>query len=389
MVLLENDEVPYTPNKSGRLLPLKKKSDIVVVGEMAERPVYQGDGSSRIVPTEVDIPLEELKKYSNVTYLRNAAFPLSKDERKVIKKADAVVVFAGTPDGFDTEGTDRTSLHLPPEQYALVDEIVGTNVNTVTVVSAGAPVVPPKSTALLFTYLAGQGMGGAVAAILFGHKNPSGRLAETFPMRIEDTPCFGNFPGDGETVRYGEGTLVGYRWYNKARIEPRYEFGYGLSYTEFEYGDWDFSAGRDALGTPSAAVRVANVGEFDGKEVVQLYIDGELRGFKKVFVPKGESVTVEVEITPKAGRHMKSAEVPKVTLFTQVKALWNIPNGRDLFDEICGLFGEEPTEELVNTRDCSKFVGNMLRNMVTMFDLGWDYPALQQRIDKVNKANGL
>ncbi|MCL2755017.1 MAG: fibronectin type III-like domain-contianing protein, partial [Oscillospiraceae bacterium] len=214
-----------------------------------------------------------------------------------------------------------------------------------------------------------------------------GRLAETFPMRVEDTPCYQTFPGDGKIANYAEGTKVGYRWYNHAKLETRYPFGSGLSYTEFEYEDYDIC---EKSGT--ATVKVRNVGEYDGKEVVQVFIDGELRGFKKVFIEKGESVTVEVAITPKAGaawRERQAAESLKVDMTTQVKALWNLPKGRGLFEEICGKFGVQATEELVNTRDCSSFVGNMLRNMVTMFDLGWTFEDLQERIDRINEANGV
>ena len=393
MVLLENGEIPYGSNPTTRkLLPLSKKdgTKIVVIGEFAEMPVYQGGGSSHIVPTEVDIPLEQLKQAAGkakITYLRGAKFPLSKEDKKAVKKADAVVVFIGTPNGFDTEGTDRKEMLLSAEQCALVAEVNKTNINTVTVVSVGAPVMLPKSTGLLLTYLAGQGMGGAVAALLFGDVNPSGRLAETFPMRVEDTPCYQTFPGDGKIANYAEGTKVGYRWYNHAKLETRYPFGSGLSYTEFEYEDYDIC---EKSGT--ATVKVRNVGEYDGKEVVQVFIDGELRGFKKVFIEKGESVTVEVAITPKAGaawRERQAAESLKVDMTTQVKALWNLPKGRGLFEEICGKFGVQATEELVNTRDCSSFVGNMLRNMVTMFDLGWTFEDLQERIDRINEANGV
>jgi beta-glucosidase len=288
-------------------------------------------------------------------------------------------------------------------------------------VCAGAPVVVPDSTAVLMAYLGGQGMGGAVAALLFGDKNPCGRLAETFPKYVEDLHCHINFPGDGVTVRYGEGMNVGYRGWRHTS-EPQYTFGHGLSYTAFEYSDMNISGGRG--GNVSVSAAVANVGEYDGKEVVQLYVNGELKGFTKIHLEKGGSKTVTIELTPRAfsfwdvqshswqirgGEYwisFKDSGLPlddmsqsvtldstlppaTVTMMTQVKALWRIPNGRGLFDEICGLFKVEPTEELVNTRDCSLFVGNMLKNMVTMFDLGWTFADLQERIDKINELNGV
>jgi hypothetical protein len=139
----------------------------------------------------------------------------------------------------------------------------------------------------------------------------------------------------------------------------------------------------------NGTVTVTNVGDYDGKEIVQLFIDGELRGFKKVFIKKGESKTITVEITPKAGQQLQKQRVEKVTMYTQTKALWDIPNGKPLLEELCELHKVKLTKELVNTRDCSVFVGNVLRNMVTMFDLGWTFEDLQKRIDKINELNGI
>ncbi|MCL1866867.1 MAG: glycoside hydrolase family 3 C-terminal domain-containing protein [Oscillospiraceae bacterium] len=395
MVLLENDGV----------LPLEKGCKIAVVGDIAVNPVYQGAGSSRIVPTAVDIPLDCLNEYSDATYVADV-----EKDKKVISKADAVVFFAGMPDEFDAEGTDRESMSLPAEQYETVERLRLLNDKVVVVVCAGAPVEmfgePPS--AMIMAYLGGQGMGGAVADLLFGVKNPCGKLAETFPTGIEDTPSYVNFPGDGDTVNYGEGVYVGYRWCNKLGIEPRYRFGYGLSYTTFEYDELSVSGTK-------VTVDVANTGDYDGKEVVQLFINGELADFKKVMVKKGESVTVEFALTSRAFSrwsvkhggffisggyykievgtltgtvYMESDEPPeKVTLYTQIKALYHIPNGMDLFREIGELFNTPITEELVETRDCSSFVGNILRNVVTMYDTKWTFEDLKKRIDKVNEMN--
>jgi beta-glucosidase len=359
MVLLENNGV----------LPLKKGINVAVVGDLAVNPVYQGGGSSRIVPTMVDIPLDCIARYANVTYVSEI-----EKGSQVIRDADAVIVFVGTPDGCETEGTDRQSMILPDED--LVVQLRNLNENTVMVVCVGAPVQLPYADGILMAYLGGQAMGGAVADLLFGVRNPCGKLAETFPHTVKDTPVFINFPGDGKEVIYGERNYVGYRWYNAAGTKPCYEFGYGLSYTKFEYSEWTGNR-----------VTVTNVGEYDGKEIVQLYIDGQLRGFTKVFLRKGESKTVEVQVIEKAGQ--LPSKPLKVDIYTQVKALWNIDNGMELLREIGEFFNEEITEELVNTRDCSSFVGNMLRNMVTMFPTGWTFCDLQQRIDKINRLNGV
>ncbi|MCL1904443.1 MAG: glycoside hydrolase family 3 C-terminal domain-containing protein [Oscillospiraceae bacterium] len=367
MVLLENNGV----------LPLKKGIKAAVVGQLAKTPVYQGGGSSRIVPTLVDIPLDCIGEYAEVTYFNG-------EDLSGIDGYDAVIVFAGASDGDETEGVDRVGMRLPDEQYRLIESICRLNKNTVTVLCVGAPVETPNSPALLMAYLGGQGMGGAVADLLFGEKNPCGKLAETFPARIEDTPCYLSFPGDGVTVNYSEGVYVGYRWYNKMSIKPKYSFGYGLSYTTFEHCILDEDEEK-------ATVRITNTGDYDGKEVVQLYNKGvceaELCGFKKVFVKVGESVEVVVKKTAKPSCKLKKAPIPKVTMYTQVKELYNIPNGMDLLSEICGKFNKEVTQELINTRDCSSFVGNMLRNMVTMFDLGRSFEELQCKIDVINKKN--
>ncbi|MCL2071792.1 MAG: glycoside hydrolase family 3 C-terminal domain-containing protein [Oscillospiraceae bacterium] len=372
MVLLENNGI----------LPLKNGIKVAVTGDMAIRPVYQGGGSSRIVPTEVDIPLDCIGKYADVTYIEN-------NNTSKLSEFDAVIVFAGMPDNFDTEGSDRTSMRLPEEQLRLIEQARNLNKNTVVVLCAGAPVEVPESPAVLMAYFGGQAMGGAVADLLFGVKNPCGKLAETFPYKIEDTPCYLNFPGDGVTVNYGEGVYVGYRWYNKMQIKPKYPFGYGLSYTKFEQSVLEETE-------KSVTVCVANTGDYDGKDVVFVYEDGILRGFKKVFVKKGESVEVEVEKSPLPTLYTVNSTLqspstaPKVTMYTEVRKLYHIPNGRSLLNEIGGKFGadEAKVEKLINTRDCSSFVGNMLRNMVTMFDLGWTFKDLQKRIDKINKQNG-
>ena len=360
MVLLQNDGV----------LPLKKGANVAVVGTLSKQPVYQGAGSSRIVPTKVDIPFDCIGEFANAVYFDG-------ENLDGIENFDAVVVFAGMPDLFDAEGSDRTSMRLPEEQYGIIEKAVKLNKNTVTVLCVGAPVEVPESPAVLLAYLGGQAMGGAVADLLFGVKNPCGRLAETFPVSIKDTPCYLNFPGDGVTVNYGEGVYVGYRWYNKMGIKPRYEFGHGLSYTQFKH---------EVLGS---CVRVTNVGDRDGKEVVQVYQDGELCGFTKVFVKSGESVDVVVPETQLI--KLKKAALPKVDMYTEVRLLYYIPNGRPLLNEIVEKLGGENTdiEELIKTRDCSSFVGNILRNMVTFYPSGWTFEELQKKIDKINELNRL
>jgi beta-glucosidase len=417
MVLLENEGV----------LPFKKGINVAVVGDMAIHPVYQGAGSSRIVPTKVDSPLDCISEYANVTYIKGSS-SLNKRDLDIIKESDAVIVFAGTPDKFDAEGCDRQSMRLPESQYRLVKEVWKANEKTVTVVCAGAPVDLPYSPALLMAYYGGQAMGGAVADLLFGVKNPCGKLAETFFSYIEDTPAFLNFPGDGASVVYGEGVNVGYRWCVKRNYSPapQYAFGDGLSYTKFDYSE--LKKKFDAKNIPSeVSVKVTNIGDYDGKEIVQLYINGELKGFKKIFLKKGESQVVTLELTPrsfsywnvrygkwfikggayeiKAGGRLGAfyyddgvydsvmlectGPIPRITMYTQVRKLYDVPNCMDLLNEIGEQFGVEITEDVVNVRDCSSFFSNMLRNMVTMFPTGWTFAELQGKIDRINTLNGL
>lgn len=374
MVLLENDNV----------LPLKKGIKVAVTGEIALKPVYQGGGSSRIVPTKVDIPLNCIKEYSNAVYFKSEVVLNDKSGKsKELADYDAVIVFAGTPDKFETEGSDRTGIRLPENQYKLVQKAVKQNRNTIVVVCAGAPVVIPKAPAVLLAYLGGQAMGGAAADLLFGVKNPCGKLAETFPKRIEDTPCYLNFPGDGQTVTYAEGVYVGYRWYSQRGIKPQYPFGYGLSYTKFIQEEIERTKTQ-------AKVKISNVGDYDGKETVQVYENGELRGFKKVFVKKGESVDVIVDKIPKVPKLPPVRTIQKVTLYTEVRKLHDIPNGKELLYELGGIFGygKKETDSLIDTRDCSSFIGNILRNMVTMYNSGLTFEQLQARIDKINSMNG-
>jgi beta-glucosidase len=216
------------------------------------------------------------------------------------------------PEGRESEGFDRTDLELPPEQLRLILAVTAANPRTVVVLSNGGVVsLEPwhdAAAAILEGWLLGQAGGGALAEVVFGAVNPSGRLAESIPFRLQDTPSFLNFPGDADTVRYGEGVFVGYRYYETAEVAVRYPFGHGLSYTSFDYSELTVSAD----GT-RAAVTVTNVGEAAGKDVVQLYVsppaDGprrpvrELRAFAKVHLEPGASTRVEFALSSRAYSH--------------------------------------------------------------------------------------
>lgn len=307
MVLLKNDD---------HLLPLAKEGTIAVIGALAQAPRYQGGGSSHIRPTKLDNVYEEIAKAAGeATVLFAEGYHLNHDEidevyiaqaKETAGKADVAVLFIGLPDRYESEGYDREHLNIPHNQIALIEAVASIQPNLVAVLSNGAPIeMPwlPKVKSVLEGYLGGQALGGAIASLLFGEVNPSGKLAETFPMKLSDNPSFLNFPGDGDKVEYKEGIFVGYRYYDAKEIEPLFPFGHGLSYTEFSYHDLSISAKEIAdTDTVEVNVVVKNEGQVAGQEVVQLYVkdvhssvsrpEKELKGFEKVRLEPGEEVKV-------------------------------------------------------------------------------------------------
>lgn len=308
MVLLKNE---------GGILPLDaKKKGILFVGGFARHPRYQGGGSSHINSHRVEDGLTSARALAEVDYAEG--FPYDADvydEKKAqeaiekAKNASSVVIFAGLPDTFESEGYDRKHMQLPACQNRLIEEIAAVNPNVVVVLHNGSPVEMPwvdKVPAVLEAYLGGEGSGRAVARILFGLVNPSGHLAETFPIRLEDNPSYLTFGGKGGKVYYSEGVFVGYRWYDAKKMNVLFPFGHGLSYTTFEIGTPRLSAeSMKDTDTVTVTVPVTNTGKAAGKEVVQLYVhdstgtevrpEKELKGFAKVALAPGE--TKEVTMT--------------------------------------------------------------------------------------------
>ncbi|MGE8205474.1 glycoside hydrolase family 3 C-terminal domain-containing protein [Heyndrickxia sp. NPDC080065] len=308
MVLLKNED---------HILPLKKSGTVAVIGGFAQTPRYQGGGSSHIVPTKLENILEEIKSVSstdtNVLYAQGYNLNNDEVEEALIKEAteaavaaDTVVLFVGLPDRYESEGYDREHLRMPENHIKLIEAVAEVNPNIVVVLSNGAPIEMPwldKVKAVLEGYLGGQALGGAIADLLFGDANPSGKLAETFPKVISDNPSFLNFPGEGDKVEYKEGIFVGYRYYDKKNIDPLFPFGYGLSYTSFEYSNLIVDK-KEIKDTDSlnVTVSVKNIGNVTGKEIVQLYVqdvassvvrpEKELKGFEKVELQPGEERTV-------------------------------------------------------------------------------------------------
>ncbi|MBW1640850.1 beta-glucosidase [Microbacterium resistens] len=314
IVLLKNDAVDGAP-----LLPLAPEASIALIGEFARTPRYQGGGSSHINPTRIDTALDALTEAAGdrVAFAPGFAFDprtdaaeqdrLREEAVALAGSRDVAVVFLGLTDPEESEGFDREHIDLAPHQLALLDAVVAANPRTVVVLSNGSVVALPfadRVPAIVEAWLLGQAGGSATADVLLGDVNPSGRLAETIPHRLEDTPAFGSFPGSFGHVRYGEGIFVGYRWYDARRMDVAFPFGHGLSYTTFSYGD--ATARVDASGDVVVTVPVTNTGARDGREVVQVYAapessvveraPRELKAFASVAVAAGETREVELRI---------------------------------------------------------------------------------------------
>jgi beta-glucosidase len=310
--------------KNNGILPLKTNLNLAVIGRAAETPHFQGGGSSYINPTRVAVPFAELKALAPDAELTYAAgYPaddsyqpaLIEQAVSLAQAADAAVVHIALPSYKESEGYDRTDLDLTAQQVALIKAVAAVQPACVVVINNGAPVVMgawiDDVAAVLEGWMAGQAGGGAVADVLFGRVNPSGKLPETFPAALEHTPAFLNWPGENGAVRYGEGLYIGYRYYDARKVQPQFPFGFGLSYTTFAYANLRLSADtiRDVDGVV-ATVDVTNTGGMAGKEVVQVYVRDcaaslprppkELKGFAKVHLEPGETKTVSISLNTRA-----------------------------------------------------------------------------------------
>jgi beta-glucosidase len=300
-VLLKNDR---------RTLPLDGDGSVAVIGEFATTARYQGSGSSRINPTRLDVALDEIHAYAGE--VRHVPGYVVEDAVAAAADADVVVVFAGLGDAEESEGFDRRHLDLPAEQAEVIRAVAGAARRTVVVLTNGGVVSlegwHDQVDAILEGFLLGQAGGGAIADLLYGVANPSGHLAETIPLRLQDTPSYLNFPGEQQHVRYGEGVMVGYRHYETVQAPVRYPFGHGLSYTTFTTRALSVEVTGDD--TATVAVTVANTGERAGKHVVQVYVATEagpvrrpareLRAFTKLALEPGEERTVTMDLDRRA-----------------------------------------------------------------------------------------
>jgi beta-glucosidase len=313
IVLLKNEDAVLP-------LDLARLRKIAIIGAFAKAPRYQGAGSSQVNPTRVSNAYNELVEIAGgdgkfvysagYTVEGEATDQLLEEARKAAATADVAIVFAGLPDSYESEGFDRSSLDMPAGHNKLIESVSDVQGNTVVVLMNGSAITMPwahRVKAVVEGFLGGQAGGGAIADVLTGRINPSGKLAESFPRRLEDTPAYPNFPGRNGQAFYGEGVFIGYRYYDKRNIEPLFPFGYGLSYTTFAYEDIKVSASSiedsDRL---TVQVSLRNTGEVPGKEVVQLYVREqkpavvrprkELKAFAKVALAPDEEKTVAFEL---------------------------------------------------------------------------------------------
>ncbi|MCU0519497.1 MAG: glycoside hydrolase family 3 C-terminal domain-containing protein [Anaerolineae bacterium] len=315
-VLLKNE---------GGMLPLAREGTIAFAGAFAREPRYQGGGSSHVNPSAMTCAYDEAVRLvgdrAMITYAPGYSRATAKVDtglieaaRGVAAAADVAVVFVGLTDADESEGYDRASLDIPPSHLALLDAILAVQPRVVVVLSNGSPIAMPwlgRVPTVLEGYLGGQAGGAGLVDVLFGAVNPSGKLAETFPVRLEDTPAYLDFPGDATRVVYNERLYVGYRYYDARHLEPLFPFGHGLSYTTFAYSDLAVDRDRlDDTGTVRVAVKVTNTGPVAGAEVVQLYVRDveasvlrppkELKGFEKVRLAPGEARTIDFRLGKRA-----------------------------------------------------------------------------------------
>jgi beta-glucosidase len=300
------------------ILPLSLDTKVAIIGDFAKVPRYQGAGSSQVNPTRLDNLYEcaidagmQITSYAQ-GYDRKSPHPnkeLIDEAVRVAKDAQAVLLCVGLEEILESEGMDRLHMLLSKSQQALIRAVCAANTNVILVLSGGAPFVMPDRSqyrAAIHGYLSGQAGAGAMVDALLGKFSPSGKLNETWPLSLADTPCANYFPGKQHNCEYREGLFVGYRYYDTAKVPVRYPFGYGLGYTEFAYSD--LSVQVDAI-----TFTITNTGKMDGAEVAQLYIacpksgvyrpKKELKGFKKVFLKAGESKQVTIPLEESTFRY--------------------------------------------------------------------------------------
>ena len=374
MVLLKNEN---------EILPLTSDKKIAFIGKYAKTPRYQGGGSSHINSWKVESALEaakEIQELANVTFAEGyqdekdeVVEALQSEAVKAAAEADVAVLFLGLPDNFESEGYDRKHMNLPNCQNELVEKVLEVQKHVVVVLHNGSAVLMPwkdQVEGILEAYLGGEAVGKAVAEVLAGIKNPCGRLAETFPLRLEDTPCYLTYGKGFDNAVYQEGVFVGYRYYTSRKMETAFPFGYGLSYTTFAYSDLQLDkkemSDKEHV---EVSVKVKNTGKCAGKTVVQLYVGvpetevvrpvRELRGFEKIFLEAGEEKTVTFILGERAFAYWNTL----IHDWYAEEGTYKVMIGENA-DQMC--VGEEitvhPTKELPKTYSLNTCLGELMRD---------------------------
>ncbi|MEH6571221.1 MAG: glycoside hydrolase family 3 C-terminal domain-containing protein [Halioglobus sp.] len=416
IVLLKNEN---------NILPLGKNAEIAVIGNFAKTPRYQGSGSSLVIPTRMDNLIDNLNATFAPGYdlLGKTSPRLLEEATQIARSADKVVVVIGLTFLEESEGFDRANYDIAPGHLQLLEAVIDANPNVVVVLQNGSPVAMPwidQVDGVVEAYLGGQAGGRALADVLTGKVNPSGKLAETFPIKIEDNPTFIAWAGEEGKSYYNEGVFVGYRYYDKKKVEPLFPFGYGLSYSNFEFSD--ISVDRSAISendTVNISLSVKNTGKVSGKEVVQLYVrdmessvgrpQKELKHFAKISLKPGEAEVVSFQLSNRdfafySARHQQwitesgdftvmignsSRNLPlrqKISLtvlnppkevytkYSLIKELKGHPVGETIMAQIMSIFGGSPQSDEAQESLSEADKVNIMKKTILMENLLADMP---------------
>ena len=314
---IAEDSIVLLKNKDN-ILPLKLNKNIAIIGDMAKSPRYQGSGSSTINPYKIEnaldtflennIKFEYAKGYERID-LKNDK-KLLEEAIKIAEKNEIVIVFAGLTENYESEGIDRKNIDIPINQNKLIQEICKVNNNVIVVLSNGSPIAMPwkdNVKAIITGYLGGEAGGRAIVNCLIGKVNPSGKLSESYPKDLSDTPCYNYYPGTELISEYKESIYVGYRYYDKVNKEVLFPFGFGLSYTQFQYSNLKVNKYDDKI---EVKFKIKNIGKVTGKEIAQIYIsqiepkiykpNKELKEFVKIELSPNEEKEIAVKLNRKS-----------------------------------------------------------------------------------------
>lgn len=397
IVLLKNED---------NILPIQDEK-IALIGDMAKYPRYQGAGSSTINPYKIEnaydsfkenhIMFDYAKGYERIESENDEN--LRKEAIEVAKKNKIVVIFAGLTENFESEGVDRDNLNIPENQNKLIEEIYKVNKNIIIVLSNGAPIVMPwkdKVKAIITGYLGGEAGAKAMVNCMLGKVNPSGKLAETYPEKLEDTPCYKNYPGTELTVEYQESIYVGYRYYDMNNVKVLFPFGYGLSYTEFEYSNLKVNE-QESKVKVSFAIR--NIGKRKGKEIAQIYLSQEdptifkpkkeLKEFEKVELEVGEEKQVEIILNKKAFEYFN----PETNKWSIEQGKYKILVGKSSRDIVLEkeIFIESKDKNIEKKYSKKYYTGNVHEIKDEEFEelLGRNIPRRRLMLEEITDENTL